>query len=259
MAQQPSSNDELLALKKRARRRLVGAVALVLISVIVLWNVLDGEPKAAKQNVNAQAVEIISDAPQINAAGKPAATAAPSFAEPTPTSVAKVVAAPAKPVMPEPLASVSTEPASVKKQIEPQPEPVSEAKHEKPAREEKKLQEKHDKPKSELRQDTPKHDAKPMAKHEAKLAETKAVENKAASDSSGDDAKSHLIQVAALSDSEKAKALVARLAEHGVKAYTEQKGEVTRVRVGPFSSREQAEKALSKIQSAGASGMIISR
>ena len=41
MAQQPSTNDELLALKKRARRRLVGAVALVLISMIVLWNVLD--------------------------------------------------------------------------------------------------------------------------------------------------------------------------------------------------------------------------
>ena len=63
----------------------------------------------------------------------------------------------------------------------------------------------------------------------------------------------------AQTDADKAKVLVARLAEHGVKAYTEQKGEVTRVRVGPFSSREQADKALAKVQSAGASGMIISR
>lgn len=258
MAQQPSSNDELLALKKRARRRLVGAVALVLISVIVLWNVLDGEPKAAKQNVNAQAVEIISDAPQIKAASKPTVTAAPPLAEPS-SGAAEAVVAPGKPAIPEPLAAVPTAPAPVKKQAEPKPEPVSEAKHEKPLHEEKKPAEKHDKPKPEPKQDVPKHEPKPAVKHEAKPAETKVVESKAEADSSGDDAKSHLIQVAALSDADKAKALVARLAEHGVKAYTEQKGEVTRVRVGPFSSREQADKALAKVQSAGASGMIISR
>ena len=67
------------------------------------------------------------------------------------------------------------------------------------------------------------------------------------------------IQVAALSDAGKALALVDKLAAHGVKAYTEQKGELTRVRVGPFASREQAEKSLAKIQAAGASGVIVSK
>ena len=89
-------------------------------------------------------------------------------------------------------------------------------------------------------------------KHETK-AESK--DNKPAAD----EHKSQLIQVAALSDAGKAKALVDKLAAHGVKAYTEQKGELTRVRVGPFASREQAEKALAKIQAAGASGVIVSK
>lgn len=257
MAQQPSSNDELLALKKRARRRLVGAVALVLISVIVLWNVLDGEPKAAKQNVNAQAVEIISDAPQIGVPGKAVQPVpAPSpFADPAVVSSGKPTASvnPAVAVAADPVITESAgapTPPKKAKSAELKADVAVEPKKEKPAREEKKPPEKHEKPKAEPKAEMPKHEAKPV---ETKQSEAKANEARS------DDAKSHLIQVAALSDADKAKALVARLAEHGVKAYTEQKGEVTRVRVGPFSSRELAEKTLSRVQAAGASGMIISR
>src|SRR3954466_1787526 len=43
--------DEELHLKKRARRRLVGAIALVLLIVVFLPMVLDSEPKPLNQDI----------------------------------------------------------------------------------------------------------------------------------------------------------------------------------------------------------------
>jgi DedD protein len=242
MAQSPT-NDELLVLKKRARRRLVGAVALVLISIIVLWNVLDREPKTARQPVSAQDVAIISDAPQINTAPAKSDKQASPFAEPvTPATPPATPTEHSEPQAPLVDAAVTAE-----KQVK------SEAKIAEPAQapEKKEVKKepapKKDEHKAEEKKITPKPE-----KHETK-AESK--DNKPAAD----EHKSQLIQVAALSDAGKAKALVDKLAAHGVKAYTEQKGELTRVRVGPFASREQAEKALAKIQAAGASGVIVSK
>lgn len=242
---QPPSNDELLVLKKRARRRLVGAVALVLIAIIVLWNVLDREPKTAKQPVNAQGVEIISDAPQINTVNPAKDKPASPFAEPsTPTQPAVAVATPSSVAPPAPVESPATEskPKPASQKVDTPSHLKPEAKKDAPAKkEEHKVEEKHAPAKAE---------SKPAA--EQKKSEAKPT-------AASDEHKTHLIQVAALSDAEKAKALVDKLAAHGVKAYTEQKGELTRVRVGPFASREQAEKALAKIQSAGASGVIVSK
>ncbi|MEO8006437.1 MAG: hypothetical protein ABI771_16090, partial [Betaproteobacteria bacterium] len=45
-------SDEELQLKKRARRRLVGAVALVLLIVVFLPMILDSEPKPLNQDVS---------------------------------------------------------------------------------------------------------------------------------------------------------------------------------------------------------------
>lgn len=244
MAQSPT-NDELLVLKKRARRRLVGAVALVLISIIVLWNVLDREPKTARQPVNAQGVEIISDAPQINTAPAKSDKTASPFAEP----VAPVVPAVDAPVQAEPQAPVLPVAAAVENKPKPQAEPK---KADPAMAPEKKEVKKEPAPKKDEHKAEEK---KPASKPEKNEVKAESKDNKSAAD----EHKSQLIQVAALSDAGKAKALVDKLAAHGVKAYTEQKGELTRVRVGPFASREQAEKALAKIQAAGASGVIVSK
>ena len=45
-------SDEELQLKKRARRRLVGAIALVLLVVVFLPMVLDSEPKPLNQDIS---------------------------------------------------------------------------------------------------------------------------------------------------------------------------------------------------------------
>ena len=47
-------SDEELQLKKRARRRLVGAIVLVTAVAVILPMVLDSEPKPVSQNVDIQ-------------------------------------------------------------------------------------------------------------------------------------------------------------------------------------------------------------
>jgi DedD protein len=71
------------------------------------------------------------------------------------------------------------------------------------------------------------------------------------------------VQVAALADAGKAKDLEKRMAGAGVKTYTEvittQSGEVTRVRAGPYSTRDAAEKARVQLKKAGLEGKIVPR
>src|SRR5690242_11981305 len=47
-------SDEELQLKRRARRRLIGAVVLVIAIIVVLPMVLDSEPKPSSQEVKVQ-------------------------------------------------------------------------------------------------------------------------------------------------------------------------------------------------------------
>jgi DedD protein len=72
-----------------------------------------------------------------------------------------------------------------------------------------------------------------------------------------------VVQVAALADAAKARQLQQRVAGTGVKTYTEvvktAKGNVTRVRAGPFDSREAAEKARVRLKSAGLDGKVVPR
>jgi DedD protein len=68
-----------------------------------------------------------------------------------------------------------------------------------------------------------------------------------------------VVQLAALSDSAKAQALKARAAEAGMPAYTDKVGALTRVRVGPYASREAAVAAAVKLAENGMSGQILTK
>jgi DedD protein len=57
----------------------------------------------------------------------------------------------------------------------------------------------------------------------------------------------YVVQVAALATQEKASEMQARLRGAGVNAYTEKAGALVRVRVGPFGSRDEAEKVRAKV------------
>lgn len=73
----------------------------------------------------------------------------------------------------------------------------------------------------------------------------------------------YVIQVIALADADKAKQLQEKIAAAGVRSYTEVvktvKGDVTRVRAGPFEDRKAAEKAQAQLKAIGLSGNITTK
>ena len=207
-------SDEELQLKKRARRRLVGAIVLVSAVAVVLPMVLDSEPKPVSQNVDIQipALDAGEFKPKavVPPAGAKGAKGAPAASAKTET----LVLAPA--------ASVAAPPATVAATKEP-----------------------------------PKGEAPKSAPTEPKAPAVDSTKESVKSATSG----AYVVQVAALSDAAKAKQLQKQVAGAGLKSYTEtvttQNGSVTRVRAGPYATREVAEKARAQLQKAGLDGKVI--
>jgi DedD protein len=231
-------SDEELQLKKRARRRLVGAIVLVTAVAVVLPMILDSEPKPATQSINIQIPSpeagVLSPKPvPLKPAEKPMA-AAPAVVDPAPP---KAEAKPEPKV--EAKAEIKPEPAVVAKA---EPKPKLETKAE---------------AKVETKVET-KVATKPQVSSAAPAkAVTKAESPKAAATGA------FVIQVAALSDAAKAKELQTKISSGGLKSYTEvvqtSKGPVTRVRVGPYASREAAEKARTSLQRLQLDGKVVAK
>jgi DedD protein len=189
-----ADNEDVNALRRRGRRRLIGAIALVLAAVIVLPMVFDSEPRRSPplsvripgEDESAFTPKAAPKEPAVPAA---AVGAAPPDAKPAAT--------------PEPVAAAKPEPA-------PAPEP------------------------------------KPQAKAPAKVEAASAGAPKFA------------VQVGAFREGEKVKEVTGRLAEAKLPHYTEPvaiaAGTATRVRVGPYPSRQAAEQALKRLQELGFKG-----
>jgi DedD protein len=217
-------SDEELQLKKRARRRLVGAVALVLLIVVFLPMVLDSEPKPLNQDVSIT----IPPIPKPESASQLSAP----VVQPPPSSSATPGTMPHIAGLPQGATQTPSTDA-------PAESPVVEA----PATAA---------PKSAARPAAPKSApeakpaAKPSPKHEIKPATVAAAPAPA-----GDEG--FVVQLGAFSNSVNAKALQRKLQDNKFKAYTElikdAHGDRTRVRVGPFASREAAEKARDRMKS----------
>ena len=222
MAEKDTSPDADLQLKKRARRRLVGAAALALFAVIVLPMVMDREPRPLTQDIQ---VRIPSQDSTGLAArvmpGKPAATPMPA---PEPKPVVEAPAVAEKPA-PEPVATKPVSPPVVAPAAAPAQKPP-----EKPAAAEKKAV----------------VAEKPPAKP--------AAESKPAGDVSGQ----WVVQLGAYKEAGNVKLLLAKLKGVNVPAYTEKfdspQGPRTRVRAGPFATQEAAEKARARIKIIGVDG-----
>jgi DedD protein len=69
----------------------------------------------------------------------------------------------------------------------------------------------------------------------------------------------YVVQLAALSDSAKAHELKGRAALAGLPVYTDKVGALTRVRVGPYTSREAAEAASVELAENGMAGRILTK
>ena len=226
-----SISDEELQLRKRARRRLVGAIALVTIIAVFLPMVLDHEPKPVSQDVSIKipspdagvfTSKIVPVAPSKSAPGK---GDVPPPLGPAADATAKVAA-------PKMAATALPQSRPVADQLP----PVNDTEASPPIKA------------------TPQKTAAPA----------KTVEKPKAADKPKTDSKvagGFVVQVAALNDPDKAKQMRDRITGSGLKAYTEvvptAKGNVTRVRAGPYGSKPDAEKARDKLKSLGLSGNVV--
>ncbi|MBQ7625584.1 MAG: SPOR domain-containing protein [Rhodocyclaceae bacterium] len=251
-------------LKKRARRRLVGAIALVLLAALILPSLMDSEPAipAGELNISIPDMPPPPEEP-LATARAPEAAAAPQSAESagaiTPPAAPADAAAQQTPqqeeeAMPLP-ASVS---ASTEGELQPLP-PLAQQTPPAAATPEPSA------PAAPVKEETPKAEkpaaqkAKPAAskaeadkaereRAEAALAGRKPEAKPAAAPKADSSGKRYLVQVAAVSNAEKAKGIVATLRKNGFNAYTEKAGELTRIRVSGYNSREAAEQAAEKIR-----------
>ena len=221
------SPDVQLLLKKRARRRLIGAIAIAGLAAVVLPMVMDEEPKQQVQDVQIR-IPGQDQAPFSAQVSKPRAV--PANAVPAPVSAAEA------PV------NRSVEKANDNKAAE------------KPA--EKPVEKKTEKAPEKA---ADKHTDKPSPKAAEKSTEkpTKVNESKA------HDNGQYLILIGAFANPANVKVLQTKIGELGIKVITEPldspEGKKTRVRAGPFASREAAEKALEKIKRIGVGGVVAAK
>ena len=87
---------------------------------------------------------------------------------------------------------------------------------------------------------------------DVKTAEAKPADTKQAASDTKADAPRFVVQVGAFSDEAKAREVRVKLEKAGYKTYTHvadtKEGKRTRVRVGPFTSRDEADKVAHKIK-----------
>jgi DedD protein len=209
-----SISDEELQLRKRARRRLIGALVLVTAVAAVLPMVLDSEPRQVSQDVT---IRIPSpDSGEFSSKVVPLAPVPETKPQP-PATAAKPAPVPAQDGKTAPKAQPPAAPA---------PEPVKVA---------------------------------PKPEQPAKPAASAAKESARADKDKGQ----FVVQVIALSDAAKAGQIQQQIANAGIKSYTEivktEKGDVTRVRAGPFATRAAAEKARDQLKSMGLNGNIAAK
>lgn len=222
--------DPVLPEKKRARRRLVGAIALVLAAIIGLPMILDSEPKPLSDDISIQIPS--KDTPATAAQGKAAAQ--------------KISRAP----MVESLA--------------PDEEVVVQATPKIEDRAEVKPVEADKKPQPDLAE--PKMVTPPPAiaksDHSEEAARARAIlDGKSNAAAAPKTSGKLVLQIAALASQDKVNELQKKLQAAGLKSYTQkvatESGERIRVRVGPFANEAEAEKARAKLSKIGLTGKLL--
>lgn len=206
-------SDAELQLRKRARRRLIGAIVLVTAVVVALPMVLDSEPKPVSQDINIRI---------------------PSPDSGTFTSkVVPVTPAPETRPAPKPLASVVVKPDTTANAGSKVPEAAG----------------------------AMKENAKQGEEAQAATAAAKAQAPQEAGKKAAASAGQFVVQVIALANAQKAQQMQQQISAAGIKSYTEvvktKKGDVTRVRAGPFATHDAAEEARARLKTVGLDGKVI--
>ena len=249
--------ESVESMRRRARHRLVGAAVLVLIGVVGFPLLFDTQPRPVPGDIPIEIPDRnkskplsvpVAPAPEAKpeAAAKPerSSRVADSSADHVITERADgtEIAAQA-PVSPPPKAEPKPEPKPEPKaesKPEPKPEPKAEAKPERKPE-----------PKAEAKPE-PKAPAKASTSDDAARARALLEGGSATQPAAADSGSRFVVQVGAFADAGKAREVRQKLEKAGLKTYTNvaktSDGERTRVRVGPFASRADADKAAGKVK-----------
>ncbi|HJW12940.1 MAG TPA: SPOR domain-containing protein [Albitalea sp.] len=212
------SADSVQQARIRARRRLIGAVVLVIIGVIGFPLLFETQPRPIPVDIPIEVPRKDAVPPLAMPAARPKAPAAVVPVEPAASEVVtetraevgrEVAPAAAKP------ASTAPEPVVAKAAVAPPPKPAVKA----PA--------------------APPPEPKPAAKDSAR----------------------YVVQVGAFADTAAARETRSKVEKLGLKTYTQSvetaAGNRIRVRVGPFASRDEAERAMAKAKAAGVAAVVL--
>lgn len=217
--------DSVDVIRKRAKHRLIGAVVLVLAGVIGFPLLFDTQPRPV-------AVDIPIEIPGKNTVKPlvmptPAAAPVTQGAASVPSAAADKVAAPSSLTPREEIvtekkaeAPVQPAPSAIKNEVKPEPKTTAKA---------------------------------PAASDEAARAKALLEGKAAAAKTAVPEPEGRLVvQVGAFADADKAREVRQKLERAGLKTYTQvvdtKDGKRIRVRVGPFDSKADADKAASKIK-----------
>jgi DedD protein len=196
-----SENDSQLELKKRARRRLVGAIALAVLAAIMLPMVMDQEPKPVAQDI------------QIRIPNQDAGSFTSRILPVKPGST------------PTPLPPATVPEARLQSAVKP---------------------------------DTPAAKAEPSKSEPANPEPPKA--DQARADAALNGGEQWIVQIGAYRDPTNVRNLQAKLKEQGYNFYVEplvsDGVKKTRVRAGPFPSKEAAERARERLKRIGVDGVV---
>ncbi len=223
--------DEVSILKRQARRRLLGAIALTILVVVLLPMVLDSEPPAPQQDIELQIPDKDKVGEFVPKMVLPPLDATAS----QPASAPAPVIAPLLDVKPVSAVVAQTK-IDIKPVIEVKPvidtKPVIEAK--------------------------PVIASQPKVEQEIKQAEPKPkVEAKPAPKAAPQAHSGFVLQVGAFANADTAKKLQEKLLKQGYPSYTEKAGDKTRVRVGDYPTHDEADKVRRKLEIQGYQSNVI--
>lgn len=232
-----AESDPQQELKKRARRRLVGALAMALAAAIILPMVMDGEPP--QQVGNDLQIKIPSQEGS--------------------NFTSRAIKAPAPPV------SADSQPLVVQSEVPPLPEtsgaesspavkPEAGAKGEGA---EATLKAPSQPPKSAPNDTQPLRKAEPRPRDDARARAI--LEDRPAAVPQSDKAEVFYVQLGVYRDGANAKDIQTKAAAHGIKSVLQRIGGNTRVRAGPFSDRAAADALVAKLKQAGLPGFVATK
>ena len=196
-----------IELKRRGRRRLIGAITIGLLGIVFLPMIFDGEPKRSVSGTGVKQQEISVQVP--------AKDGLPPLQAPSATRTQSApVTAPQSPAAAEPPQAPATAPV-----------------------------------------------ARVTAPPAAVASKTEKLEPAMKARASVADKVGFAVQLGVYGDVDNAKLAITKMNDAKLAVYTDnipiKSGTATRVRVGPFATREKAESALAEIKLAGSDGKIV--